>query len=253
MLGNTGNLVEINFSFAGWNTQANGSGTNYTQAQTFTMGAANITLYAKWTANPTYTVTYNGNGNTSGSVPTDSTNYEQAQTVTVLGNTGNLAKSGYSFAGWNTQANGSGTTYIQSQTFTMASANVTLYAQWTANPAYTVIYIGNGNNSGNVPTDSNNYQQGQTVTVLGNTNNLVKTNYSFAGWNTLANGSGSTYTQAQTFTMGSANVVLYAVWTANPTYTVTYNGNGNSSGIVPIDATNYEWGRPSRCLVIRVT
>ena len=196
VLGNTGNLVKTGYSFAGWNTQADGSGTTYTQAQTFTMGAANVTLYAKWTANPTYTVTYNGNGNTGGSVPVDSTNYEQGQTVTVLGNTGNLVKTGYSFAGWNTQADGSGTTYTQAQTFTMGSANVTLYAKWTANPTYTVTYNGNGNTGGSVPVDSTNYQQGQTVTVLGNTGNLVKTGYSFAGWNTQANGSGTTYTQA---------------------------------------------------------
>jgi uncharacterized repeat protein (TIGR02543 family) len=82
--------------------------------------------------NPTYTVTYNGNGNTGGSVQIDTTKYEQGQTVTVLGNTGNLVKTGYSFSAWNTQANGSGTTYTQAQTFTMGAANVTLYATWTA-------------------------------------------------------------------------------------------------------------------------
>jgi uncharacterized repeat protein (TIGR02543 family) len=93
------------------------------------MGSANVTLYAKWTANSTFTVTYLGNGNTGGSIPIDSTNYEQGQTVTVMGNTGNLVKTGYAFAGWNTQADGSGTTYAQAQTFTMGSANVT-YAKW---------------------------------------------------------------------------------------------------------------------------
>ncbi|HNY49331.1 MAG TPA: InlB B-repeat-containing protein [Smithella sp.] len=78
----------------------------------------------------TYTVTYNGNGSTGGSVPVDSTNYSSGQTVTVLGNTGTLAKTGYLFTGWNTQSNGSGTTYTQGQTFVMGSSNVTLYALW---------------------------------------------------------------------------------------------------------------------------
>ena len=45
----------------------------------------------------TYSVTYNGNGNTSGSVPTDATAYSSGATVTVLGNTGSLAKAGYTF------------------------------------------------------------------------------------------------------------------------------------------------------------
>ena len=116
---------------------------------------------------PTYTVTYNGNGNTGGSVPMDTTNYEQGQIATALANTGNLVKTGYSFAGWNTQAAGSGTTYTQAQTFTMGAANIILYAKWTANPTYTVTYNGNGNTGGSVPMDTTNYEQGQTVTVLG--------------------------------------------------------------------------------------
>jgi uncharacterized repeat protein (TIGR02543 family) len=110
---------------------SDGTGDSYTQGQTFTMGSANVTLYAKWTSNPTYTVTYDGNGNTSGSVPTDSTHYEEGATVTVLGNTGDLARDGYTFAGWCVNSDGTGDSYTQGQTFTMGSANVTLYAKWT--------------------------------------------------------------------------------------------------------------------------
>lgn len=94
----------------------------------------------------TLTVTYNGTGSTGGSVPVDSTHYQQGQTVTVLCNTGNLVDTGYSFEGWNTQPNGSGTTYTQGQTFTMGSANVTLYAMWT--PAIIPTLSGGTNTSG---------------------------------------------------------------------------------------------------------
>ncbi len=80
----------------------------------------------------TYSVTYNGNGNTGGSAPVDSGDYENAQTVTVLGNTGALVKDGFVFGGWNTQANGSGTAYTGGQTFAMGTADVTLYAVWAA-------------------------------------------------------------------------------------------------------------------------
>ena len=231
VLGNTGILVKTGYAFVGWNTLADGSGATYTQAQTFTMGAANVTLYAIWTTNPTYTVTYDGNGNTSGSVPVDTTNYVLGQTVTVLGNTGNLVKTGYSFVGWSTQADGSGATYSQAQTFTMGTVNVTLYAKWTTNPVYTVTYNGNGNTSGSVPVDSTNYEQGQTVTVLGNIGNLVNTGYSFADWNTQANGSGATYPPAQTFIMGAANVTLYAKWSVLPNHTVTFNSNGGTGSM----------------------
>ncbi len=243
VLENTGNLVNTGYSFVGWNTQANGTGTTYTPGQTFPIGTANVTLYAMWTTNPTYTVTYNGNGNTGGIAPVVATNYEQGQTVSVVGNTGNLVNTNYTFAGWNTLSNGTGTNYTAGQTFLMGTANVILYAKWTANPTYTVTYYGNGSTSGIVPVDSTNYEEGQTVTVLGNTGNLVNTNYTFEGWNTMSNGTGTTYTQGQTFTMGTANVNLYAMWTANTTYTVTYNGNGNTGGIVPVDSTNYEVGQ----------
>ena len=79
----------------------------------------------------TYTFTYNGNTNTSGNAPTDSS-YSSGSTVTVLGNSGShvLAKTGFTFAGWNTEANGSGTSYSQGNTFTI-NANTTFYAQWT--------------------------------------------------------------------------------------------------------------------------
>ena len=80
---------------------------------------------------PTYTVTYNANGSTSGVLPVDTTNYIEGQTVTVLDNTGTLTKSGSSFSSWNTQENGNGSTYTQGLTFAMGNANVTLYVKWT--------------------------------------------------------------------------------------------------------------------------
>ena len=99
----------------------------------------------------TYTVTYDGNGNTTGAVPAAPANYEQGQAVTVTGNTGNLVKTNYTFAGWNTAADGSGTTYTQNQSFTMGAANVTLYAKWTSVPEYAyVANYGDGTNPGTV-------------------------------------------------------------------------------------------------------
>jgi uncharacterized protein (TIGR02145 family)/uncharacterized repeat protein (TIGR02543 family) len=237
---NSGNLAKTGYTFAGWNTANDGTGTSYAGGETFNIGAANVALFAKWTQNPTYTVTYTGNGNTGGSAPADANAYEQGASVTVKANTGNLVKTSYTFAGWNTAADGSGTSYSGAATFTMGTANVTLYAKWTQNPTYTVTYNGNGNTGGTAPADANSYEQNATVTVKANTGNLVRTSYTFAGWNTTADGSGTSYTAAATFTMGTANVTLYAKWTQNPTYTVTYNGNGNTGGTAPTDANSYE-------------
>ena len=78
-----------------------------------------------------FSVTYNGNGNTGGTVPVDGNSpYNSGATVTVLGNTGALVKTGSTFAGWNTAADGSGTSYSPGNTFAI-TANTTLYAMWT--------------------------------------------------------------------------------------------------------------------------
>ncbi|HVO21025.1 MAG TPA: InlB B-repeat-containing protein [Anaeromyxobacter sp.] len=243
VMGNPGVLVKAGYSLKGWNTQADGSGPTYTPGQTLAMGAANLTLFAQWTALPTYTVTYDGNGSNGGTIPTDSGRYEQGQTVTVLGNTGDLVKTGCTFKEWNTRADGSGTAYAAGQTFVMGAADVSLYAQWTVLPTYGVTYSSNGASSGSVPIDSNRYYQSDTVTVLGNPGNLAKSGYTFAGWNQNCSGTGILYTQGQTFSMPAADVALCAEWTLVPTHAVTYSGNGSTGGTVPIDSTRYPAGQ----------
>ena len=76
-----------------------------------------------------YTVTYDGNGSGSGSVPQDALLYPEGESVTVL-HPEELSAGGYSFYGWNSSANGSGTAYAPGQTFEMGISSVTLYAQW---------------------------------------------------------------------------------------------------------------------------
>jgi uncharacterized protein (TIGR02145 family)/uncharacterized repeat protein (TIGR02543 family) len=90
-----------------------------------------MTVFAHWI--PVYTVTYNGNGNTGGNVPGDGNTYVNGYTVTVLGQ-GTLTRPNYSFAGWNTQADTLGANYLNGNTFSMGSVDVTLYAKWRMNP-----------------------------------------------------------------------------------------------------------------------
>lgn len=179
---------------------------------------------------PTSSVVYNDNGSDGGSVPIDSAAYEDLATVTVLGNTGNLTKTGYAFSGWDIQAVGDGANYAPASTFTMGTSDVTLYAQWTAlAPSYSVTYLGNGNTGGSVPVDTSTYEEGVSVTVLGNTGNLTRDGFVFSGWSK----GGVDYSPTDTFVMGAADVTLAARWTAVPTYTVIYDGNGNTSGSLP--------------------
>ena len=103
--------------------------------------AHDFTVYKLEEEASTFSVTYNANGATTGSVPTDATAYESGATVTILGNSGNLAKSGYSFGGWNTQDDGEGTNYTEGNTFSITS-NTTLYAKWNAKVITSLSYTG---------------------------------------------------------------------------------------------------------------
>lgn len=86
------------------------------------------------------TVTYDGNGKTSGTVPTDASSpYAPGSNVTVK-TKGDLARTGCTFAGWNTKADGSGDNYAENGTISSIANNITLYAKWTA----TVTWIING-------------------------------------------------------------------------------------------------------------
>ena len=165
-----------------------------------------------WTAFPTYTVTYNKNGDgaggagsVTGNVPTDgSSPYACGSTVTVLGNTGSLALDGYTFAGWNTAANGSGASYAADATFSI-SANTTLYAQWEE-IRYTVTYNVNGGGSV-TPTSATQASEGASLTLP----TPIWSGYTFEGWyngGTKIGNAGASYTP-------TADITLYAHWTDN--------------------------------------
>jgi len=88
-------------------------------------------LFRTSTPAPTFTITYDGNQNNGGTAPSPTTaSYGQV----VSSNTGSLSRSGYSFEGWNTQADGNGTSYAAGSTIS-PSSNTTLYAKWSLIPA----------------------------------------------------------------------------------------------------------------------
>jgi uncharacterized repeat protein (TIGR02543 family) len=114
------------YAFSGWNTAALGTGASYFDGATYPFTAA-VTLFAQWTANPSYAVTFNGNGSTAGSTATETANVPSALSAN------GFSRTGYAFSGWNTAALGTGASYIDGATYPFTAA-VTLFAQWTANP-----------------------------------------------------------------------------------------------------------------------
>ncbi len=231
VLGNEYSLEKNGYSFIGWNTEPDGSGDNYTQGDIISVFMSDIVLYANWTIGSVFTLTYHSNGAYSGSVPLDTTNYMPSMQAVVLGNIGNLVKSGHRFVGWNTDPDGTGTRYLSGEKITFGSANIELYAEWEINDTFSVIYNDNGSDSGTVPVDALGYVEGASAMILTNSGSLKKTGYCFAGWNTEPDGSGITYMPGQTLIMTDKNQILYVLW--ETAYSVNYNSNGADGGSVP--------------------
>lgn len=216
-------FTRTGYTFAGWNTNSAGTGTSYSNGQsvtnlTTTVGGT-VTLYAKWTAN-TYTVTLNKQSGTGGSSSVTATYGSAMPSATMP------TRTGYTFGGYYTSTSGGGTQYYtaggaSARTWNIAEAK-TLYAKWTGN-TYTITYVGNSNTGGSTAATSAVYPTTRTVA----SNGFTRTGYTFAGWNTAANGTGTSYAVGSSYSSAS-NLTLYAQWTIN-SYTVTYDKNGGSS------------------------
>lgn len=220
LAGNTGTLAKTGYTLSGWNTLANGSGTSYDLSDTYTL-TGNGTLYAKWTA-LSFTITYDDNDSTGGSVPANTTGYG---TKTLASNSGTLVKAGYIFKGWNSLANGSGTRFNVATTYNLL-ADVTLYAEWALIPAIT--YSANGATGGQTPDD---IAAGDPVTIDPNTGNLIRAGYRFLGWNTEPDGSGTRYAAGMTPILPEGTT-LYAEWQAVSASLA--NTGGDLAPVIPL-------------------
>jgi len=195
-----GSLTRASYEFNGWNTLADGTGTTYQEDENYTMPSADTTLYAVWVA--TYTVAYNGNGSTGGTVPS-TVSYQAGETITVSSNS--ATKTGNSFNIWNTVSGGTGTDRTPGTTFQMPASDVILYAQWDANE-YTVTFNVNGG-TGSMSGQSITYDTSESLT----TNTLTRTGYTFDGWATTAGGAVA-YADGASYTMSTTGATLYAHW-----------------------------------------
>ena len=232
ILGNSGSLTKPGVAvFAGWNTQANGLGTNYVGGNTFNI-TQNTNLYARWiTAGAR--LRYNAGTGGSGTAPSSSgTYYTPFSTAGIVGNTGTFSRTGFTFGGWNTSISGSGTSYPPGSEYTMpASGNVDLYAQWIPDVISNVnlTYNVNGGTGTDIVAP---YNLNTAATITGKPVSFTNGSLVFYGWNTSADGSGTSYLAGSTITM-NANKTLYAQWVpATPQYTLTYFANG-ATGTIP--------------------
>ena len=188
-------------------------------------------------------VTYDSNNATSGSVPNESSVATSGGTLTLAANSGTLARTNYTFAGWNTAASGGGTSYAVGATTFVPSGDATLYARWNS----TITFNGNGQTSATGTVPAAITAVGTTNTTLATVGTMVRTGFTFAGWNTQADGLGTNYASGLTTYQSTGNITLYAKWTA----TITYNTNGASGS--PATSSSNSTARTSDLLINSVS
>jgi uncharacterized repeat protein (TIGR02543 family) len=111
--------TRTNYAFNGWNTNSNGTGTNYSAGGAYTGNAA-LDLYAKWAA--LYTITFDSKGGTAVS------SIEQSSSGGSIAKPSDPTKTDYTFGGWTTTDGGTtAVTWPRTPT-----GNETLYAKWTS-------------------------------------------------------------------------------------------------------------------------
>ena len=174
------------YAFAGWfDTSATSGGTQLT---TTTKVTSNKTWYARWTATyRIYTVTFDGNGGTP-SQSSSSFYYNEA-----LGTLPTVTRTGYTFKGWSTSANGP----VNVSTTTKVTGDVTYYAIWQINSYTLTVTAG----TGGTVSGSGTYNYGTTATLKA----TPSAGYHFVKWSD-----------------GNTNANRIVTVTGNATYTATF-------------------------------
>lgn len=251
------NLTENTFerrgyTFTGWSTQMSAADT-YTGEESTDESASNtykdgeevsnltetngavVTLYAQWERD-TYTVTFDKNADDAfGAMDDEAVPTIDDWTVSGCG----FTRTGYTFTGWNTQADGSGIAYEAGdvvRALAIKGETVTLYAQWEP-ISYMIAF------DANIPTNASTADDASgtmdPLTCIYDTEATLASNafflpgYEFTGWNTQPDGSGVPYTDGKDVknlaTEDGETITLYAQWKPR-TYMVTFKDADGATG-----------------------
>ena len=191
------------YTFSGWNTAADGKGTDYADKSTIKL-TAETTLYAKWNPNAYKVMFCDDSGNADDAIieTTYDTEFSLPETTT-------LSKTGYNFYGWNTEPDGSGKNFKPGEkvkNLTTEAGTVTLYVCWLEKGAHTITYVLN---------DGTNDESNPEIFLERNAIELKdpsRTFYEFAGWYDNADFSGEKLTGWNAGEK-TGDITLYAKWT----------------------------------------
>ncbi|RHE40253.1 hypothetical protein DW740_08125 [Blautia obeum] len=206
------------YRFVGWTMDEAGTRPfNFDQILT-----KNLTLYAQWANEGSYTLTYDAN-NGEINTPTllDARRYAGGAKakMTEIPTDWAVPENSKGFLCWNTEADGTGTDYYPGNEFVMPEEDVILYAKWTQKRKTILTYDYNGGME-------NGQEKAADVVEIENPNEryiidndcaeVTKRGYYFAGWSTSADGSDGVLLKSgdviRIDTHEEESNVLYAQW-----------------------------------------
>lgn len=194
------------YVFSGWNTFPDGSGAQYMPGDSFIMPDERVALFAQWQPS-FYTLAFDANTSDPVENLPPSINYTFGEIITIPNQT--PIRAGYTFTGWNTASDGSGTQYEPGNSFIGPAQDSILYAQWTQNQNNLNFDPNTTDPVENLP-ENISYAPGDTVTIP----NQIPTRdgYNFVEWNTSPDGTGTSYQPGDSFTTSEGDLTLYAQW-----------------------------------------
>lgn len=206
------------YRFVGWTMDEAGTRPfNFDQILT-----KNLTLYAQWANEGSYTLTYDANnGEINAPTLLDARRYAGGAKakMTEIPTDWAVPENSKGFLCWNTEADGTGTDYYPGNEFVMPEEDVILYAKWTQKRKTILTYDYNGGME-------NGQEKAADVVEIENPNEryiidndcaeVTKRGYYFAGWSTSADGSDGVLLKSgdviRIDTHEEESNVLYAQW-----------------------------------------
>lgn len=194
----------ISYTFRGWSTSSTATSVTYAAGANYTANAG-ATLYAVWADTTTinsYDVIYETDGGS------EITPQVKPKGTALTLTSAIPEKLGYTFNGWNTSSDGSGTSYNSGATYS-TDADLVLHAIWIP-WTHTVQFNANGGTGA-----PSNIVKTTDVDVFIPETEPTRSGYMFNGWNTVSDGSGISYMPEYlyTYVQNGGTVTLYAIWT----------------------------------------